>query len=64
MNNSYQQASNVLSAFAIAEVHSGPVLVIDDFIDSNWTMSVVGNLLLQRGSGPVFPFALGYRGTT
>ena len=64
MHNSYQQASNVLGAFTISDVRSGPVLVVDDFIDSNWTMSVVGNLLLQRGSGPVFPFALGYRGTT
>ena len=63
MHNSYQQASNVLSAFAISDVRSGPVLVVDDFINSNWTMSVVGNLLLQGGSGPVFPFALGYRGT-
>jgi ATP-dependent DNA helicase RecQ len=63
MNNSYQQASNVLAGFTISGVHSGPVLLVDDFIDSNWTMSVVGNLLLQHGSGPVFPFALGYRGT-
>jgi ATP-dependent DNA helicase RecQ len=63
MHNSYQQASNVLSAFAISGVRPGPVLLVDDFIDSNWTMSVVGNLLLQDGSGPVFPFALGYRGT-
>jgi ATP-dependent DNA helicase RecQ len=63
MHNSYQQASNVLSAFAISRVRLGPVLLVDDFIDSNWTMSVVGNLLLQDGSGPVFPFALGYRGT-
>ena len=62
MHNSYQQASNVLRAFTISDVRSGPVLVVDDFIDSNWTASVVGNLLLQSGSGPVFPFALGYRG--
>jgi ATP-dependent DNA helicase RecQ len=64
MHNSYQQASNVLRAFTISDVRSGPVLVVDDFIDSNWTASVVGNLLLQSGSGPVFPFALGYRGAT
>jgi len=63
MQNSYQQALNVLSAFSVSGVRPGPVLVVDDFIDSNWTMSVVGNLLLQGGSGPVFPFVLGYRGT-
>jgi ATP-dependent DNA helicase RecQ len=63
MHNSYQQASNVLSAFTVSDNRRGPVLLVDDFIDSNWTMSTVGNLLLQAGSGPVFPFALGYRGT-
>ena len=61
-HNSYQQAANVLSSFAISQTCPGPVLLVDDFIDSNWTMSVVGNLLLQGGSGPVFPFSLGYLG--
>jgi ATP-dependent DNA helicase RecQ len=64
MHNSYQQASNALSSFTISGVRSGAVLLVDDVIGSNWTMSVVGNLLLQRGSGPVLPFALGYRGTS
>ncbi|MCL1587517.1 MAG: ATP-dependent DNA helicase RecG, partial [Actinomycetia bacterium] len=64
MHNSFQQASNVLDAFAVSDVRPGPVLLIDDFIDTNWTMSVVGSLLLQQGSGEVIPFALGYRGTT
>ena len=64
MRNSYQQASNVLDAFTISNVRPGPVLLVDDFINSNWTMSVVGNLLLQHGSGEVIPFALGYRGST
>jgi ATP-dependent DNA helicase RecQ len=64
MHNSFQQASNVLDAFTISEVCPGPVLLVDDFIDTNWTMSVIGNLLLQQGSGEVIPFALGYRGTT
>ncbi len=64
MHNSFQQASNVAQAFAISATRQGAVLLVDDYIDSNWTMSVIGNLLLQEGSGPVFPFALGYRGTT
>ena len=64
MHNSFQQASNVLDAFAVSDVRPGPVLLVDDFIDTNWTMSVVGSLLLQQGSGEVIPFALGYRGTT
>ena len=63
MYNSHQKASNVLGAFTISGTRPGPMLLIDDTIDSNWTMSVVGNLLLQEGSGPVFPFSLGYLGT-
>jgi ATP-dependent DNA helicase RecQ len=64
MHNSFQQASNVLDAFTISAIRPGPVLLVDDFIDTNWTMSVVGNLLLQQGSDEVIPFSLGYRGTT
>jgi len=64
MHNSFQQAINVLDAFAISDIRPGPVLLVDDFIDTNWTMSVIGNLLLQQGAGEVIPFALGYRGTT
>jgi ATP-dependent DNA helicase RecQ len=64
MHNSFQQASNVLDAFTISDIRPGPVLLVDDFVDTNWTMSVIGNLLLQQGSGEVVPFALGYRGTT
>jgi ATP-dependent DNA helicase RecQ len=62
MNNSYQQAINVLRAFAVSHTRPGPVLLVDDLIDSNWTMSVIGNLLIQHGSGAVFPFALAYSG--
>jgi ATP-dependent DNA helicase RecQ len=64
MHNSFQQASNVQGAFTISDFRPGPVLLVDDFIDTNWTMSVIGNLLLQQGSGEVTPFALGYHGTT
>jgi ATP-dependent DNA helicase RecQ len=64
MHNSFQQASNVVGAFTISDIRPGPVLLVDDFIDTNWTMSVIGNLLLQQGSGEVVPFALGYCGTT
>jgi ATP-dependent DNA helicase RecQ len=64
MHNNFQQASNVRDAFTISDIRNGPVLLVDDFIDTNWTMSVIGNLLLQQGSGEVVPFALGYRGTT
>ena len=36
----------------------GPCLLIDDIVDSRWTLTVVGVALREAGSGPVFPFAL------
>ncbi len=58
MQNSYQQARNVLEAFEVHDARTGPVLLVDDLVDSRWTLSVIGNLLLEAGSGPVYPFAL------
>jgi ATP-dependent DNA helicase RecQ len=34
------------------------VLLIDDMVDSRWTMTVIAALLRQAGSEPVFPVAL------
>jgi ATP-dependent DNA helicase RecQ len=42
---------------------SGPVLLLDDVIDSGWTPTVGAALLRQAGAGPVFPGALA-RSTT
>ncbi len=58
MQNSYQQAKNVLDAFDVDGVRAGPVLLVDDIVDSRWTLTVIGNLLLQAGAGVVYPFAL------
>ena len=59
-SNSFQQARNLDGAFAIDDtlVKHEPVLLVDDMVDSRWTMTVVAALLRQAGSGPVFPFAL------
>ena len=59
MQNSLQQHRNVESAFAArGQVPGGPVLLIDDVVDSRWTLTVVGQLLRQAGAGEVMPFAL------
>lgn len=59
MFNSAQQARNVRNSLAINQpCLSGPVLLVDDIVDSGWTMAVAGWLLRREGSGPVFPFAL------
>ncbi|HEX7188013.1 MAG TPA: DEAD/DEAH box helicase [Actinomycetes bacterium] len=36
----------------------GPVLLVDDLVDSRWTVTVVGRLLRQAGAPGVLPFAL------
>ena len=60
MQNDYQQARNLAHAFAIEPWPGlgGPVLLLDDMVDSGWTFAVVAALLRSAGSGPVFPLAL------
>ena len=35
-----------------------PVLLVDDFIDTGWTFTVLARLLRRAGAGHVYPFAL------
>jgi ATP-dependent DNA helicase RecQ len=59
MENSSQQARNVDGSLRIqGTIPAGPVLLVDDMVDSRWTMTVSGYLLLSNGSGPVYPLAL------
>jgi ATP-dependent DNA helicase RecQ len=59
MANSSHQRSNVEGAFSTTtDVPSGPVLLVDDLIDSGWTLTEVGQILRRAGSGPVLPIAL------
>ncbi len=61
MENRDHQCRNLDGVFAIETGGldiSGPVLLIDDVIDSGWTLAVIATLLRQAESGPVFPFAL------
>lgn len=57
--NRYRQCRNLDGAFkVVGEVPSGPVLLLDDVVDSGWTLAVVAALLRQAGSGSVYPVAL------
>jgi ATP-dependent DNA helicase RecQ len=59
MENSAQQLMNIVDAFGVeGPVPVGPVLLVDDVCDSRWTLTVVGQRLLEAGSGPVHPFVL------
>jgi ATP-dependent DNA helicase RecQ len=37
---------------------TGPVLLVDDLVDSRWTMTVAGALVRTAGAPAVLPFAL------
>ena len=37
----------------------GPILLVDDLVDSRWTMTVAGRLLRRAGARAVLPLALG-----
>jgi ATP-dependent DNA helicase RecQ len=64
-NNSWHQCRNLDGAFAIEKGIPGtPVLLVDDMVDSRWTMTVIAALLRQAGSGPVLPMALATTSTT
>jgi ATP-dependent DNA helicase RecQ len=60
MQNSTQQLGNLIGVFAAvpSSILPGPVLLVDDMVDSGWTLTYAGMLLRQAGSGPVYPFAL------
>ena len=57
-NRAYR-AKNLDGVFAINDIlPEDPVFLIDDIVDSRWTLTVIAALMRQSGSGPVFPFAL------
>jgi ATP-dependent DNA helicase RecQ len=59
MANSSMQARNVAGTLnTIDRIPEGPVLLIDDIIDSGWTLTLAGWLLAKKGSGVVHPFTL------
>ncbi len=59
MDNSYQQAKNVEQAFIVQKVKANePVLLVDDIVDSKWTITICGKELRSYGAGEVYPFAL------
>jgi ATP-dependent DNA helicase RecQ len=59
MQNSAQQVRNVRSNLqVVSDVPTGPALLIDDIIDSGWTMTYAGWLLSTHGASAVHPFAL------
>ncbi|KJY28437.1 hypothetical protein VR46_38035 [Streptomyces sp. NRRL S-444] len=68
-SNSAQRLRALAGAFAVSEELAGalaqspgPVLLVDDYSDSGWTLAVAARLLRQAGSGPVLPLILATAG--
>lgn len=64
MANSTQQARNIDGSLALngEPVPHGAVILVDDMVDSRWTLTVATWLLRRSGSGDVCPMALSEAG--
>ncbi len=62
--NSAFRLAGVWKRFSAAalDVPAGPILLIDDLIDSRWTVTVAAAELRRAGATAVLPFALALRG--
>ena len=60
MENRFYQCNNLDGAFVVDPelCYCDPVLLVDDAVDSAWTLTLVSILLRQAGVGAVVPFAL------
>jgi ATP-dependent DNA helicase RecQ len=57
--NRYHQCRNLDGVFSVIPgISNGPVLLVDDMVDSAWTMTVIAALLRRAGSRIVWPVAL------
>lgn len=61
--NSAWQCRNAMDSFVATKPYWGNVLLIDDMVDSRWTLTVCGAKLIDAGASKVFPFALANSGT-
>jgi ATP-dependent DNA helicase RecQ len=44
---------------ALPSAAGKPILLVDDMVDSGWTITLVTYLLREAGAGPIYPFVLG-----
>lgn len=60
MENSAFQCANAFGSFRVTSGREMPerVLLVDDVVDSRWTLTVCGYRLMEAGSEEVYPFAL------
>ena len=65
MENSAYQKRNLDGVFTISNsnlIKDKIVLLVDDIVDSRWTLTVTGALLRDAGASKVYPFSLAFYG--
>ncbi|MCF7547734.1 RecQ family ATP-dependent DNA helicase [Pseudonocardia sp. WMMC193] len=60
--NSAQRLAAVWPALGPAPAVEGPILLVDDVVDSGWTMTVAARALREAGASAVLPLALAQTG--
>lgn len=60
MENTSYQCENAIKSFKIKHNTNlcGNILLVDDVVDSKWTITVCGSFLMKNGANKVYPFAL------
>jgi len=60
MLNASYQCENALKSFSVVDGKNMPenVILVDDIVDSGWTLTVCGYRLMEAGCKKVFPFVL------
>lgn len=60
MENSYHQCKNAFDSFYVKNRFDVPkkIILVDDIVDSRWTLTVCGYRLAECGCEEVYPFAL------
>lgn len=60
MENSAHQCANAYQSFFVKQDCDVPsnILLVDDVVDSKWTLTVCGYRLMEAGAEYVYPFAL------
>lgn len=58
MFNSARRLENVRGAFEVSDAFPGPALLVDDMVDSRWTLTAVGHQLRAAGVDAVHPVVL------
>ena len=63
MENSSYQCANAFKAYKIKENITVPdkVILVDDTVDSKWTLTVCGYRIMENGASEVYPFVLADR---